>query len=399
MRSNYILLTFCFLFLLCACFQRHYRADLVSGERNGGFQRVPFFDQEDPPDMILIEGKIEPFSKDNNYADTLNSFYISTYEETNGQYLSYVRYIKKYYSDATYKSVLPDTTVWKNETIAQEEKDYLIKNYFRDPAYKNFPVVGVSPKQVERYAWWKTDRMNEFILLREDIFSSLAEPRDSTDVFTTLAYLMGQYHPSDYEETRLIDLDPKQGWSRKRADLAERIVRIEDGILMPRYRLVFLEEWQHAAHAIGDENFRYPKTDKFSLGKYHENISYSHLKITRDKKDVSAGSAFIQKIGCVYDHIPNNYRVYGLAGGVSEIVQVDSLSYCHTGGSWKMEEDYSAVYKKEPGTYWYPNSFMKPDLIDSMSQGIVGFRFAMDRSDIPYGGPPDISDTKRSKGN
>lgn len=358
---------------------------------NGGFQKVPYLDQETPPDMVLVEGRIIPFSLENEEADTLNNFYISKYEETNGQYLAYVQYIKKYYSDATYKSVLPDTTVWRNEDFTQEEKDILVNNYFRDPLYKNFPVVGVSPKQIERYAWWKTDRINEFILVREGLFNYPDWMKDSSDVFTTIGYLRDTYHPSA-KETRLIDLDPKGGWNGKRSDISQRIVRLEDGILLPRYRMCSEEEWLWAAQAVGDDKYAYLRTQKdMNVKKYDKESHYTFLYSIELKKDQTIYfSSAIEGIGNVYDHTTNNYLITGMANGVSEIVQVDSSSFSSVGGSWKVYADHSAIYyvdSTKTGRYKFPWTHDTFDSIKSDSVGAIGFRLAMNR----YGYPDGIS--------
>jgi hypothetical protein len=47
--------------------------------------------------------------------------------------------------------------------------DPFVDYYFRHPAYNNYPVVGVSWRQANDYASWRTDRVNEYILIREGI--------------------------------------------------------------------------------------------------------------------------------------------------------------------------------------------------------------------------------------
>lgn len=56
------------------------------------------------------------------------------------------------------KTAMPDTLVWREELAYNEP---YISNYLRHPAYGNYPVVGVSWKQADAYAKWRTDRVNE----------------------------------------------------------------------------------------------------------------------------------------------------------------------------------------------------------------------------------------------
>jgi formylglycine-generating enzyme required for sulfatase activity len=41
----------------------------------------------------------------------------------------------------------------------------MVNNYLRHPAFESHPVVGVSWKQATNYAKWRTDRVNEQILV------------------------------------------------------------------------------------------------------------------------------------------------------------------------------------------------------------------------------------------
>jgi hypothetical protein len=60
------------------------------------------------------------------------------------------------------KALLPDTTVWRDEMAYNEPYE---RFYFRHPAYSFYPVVGVSWEQASAYCQWRTDRVNEQILI------------------------------------------------------------------------------------------------------------------------------------------------------------------------------------------------------------------------------------------
>jgi formylglycine-generating enzyme required for sulfatase activity len=59
-------------------------------------------------------------------------------------------------------ATLPDTLVWI-EKLAYNEP--YVKYYYRHPAYKNYPVVGISYEQAVAYCKWRTERVKAFMTL------------------------------------------------------------------------------------------------------------------------------------------------------------------------------------------------------------------------------------------
>ena len=82
-----------------------------------------------------------------------------------------------------YKKSLPDTLSWR-EKLGFNEK--YVEYYLRHPAYRDYPVVGVSWMQANEFCRWRTDRVNEFILIREGIL--LMNPNQQNEPFTCLLY-------------------------------------------------------------------------------------------------------------------------------------------------------------------------------------------------------------------
>ena len=81
---------------------------------------------------------------------TVDSFYIFNREVTNGEYQAFIQDVKS--KDSTfYKQMLPDTLVWRDRYSYSEP---LVDYYFRHPAYRNYPVLGVSYEQAEHYCKW-----------------------------------------------------------------------------------------------------------------------------------------------------------------------------------------------------------------------------------------------------
>ena len=127
--------------------------------------------------------------------------------------------------------------VWRDKLAYNEP---LVNQYLRHPAYKYYPVVGVSWSQATDYCKWRTDRVNERILIDACILKENMEQMDD-DVFTTQAYFQGQYEG--------IVIDAPKNLTNKNYGTGEdtRLVRLEDGLLLPNYRLPTEAEWEFAA--------------------------------------------------------------------------------------------------------------------------------------------------------
>jgi sulfatase modifying factor 1 len=59
-----------------------------------------------------------------------------------------------------------------------------VEYYLRHPAYRDYPVVGVNWLQANDYCAWRTDRVNEVILIREGLFEHYPN-QINEDHFTT----------------------------------------------------------------------------------------------------------------------------------------------------------------------------------------------------------------------
>ena len=262
---------------------------------------------------------------------TVSSFYIDQFEVTNFNWLEYLYWIKRTYEEypMIYKNALPDTLCWRSPLAYNEP---YVEYYLRHPSYQNYPVVGVSWTQANDFCKWRTDRVNEFILIREGVLTM--NPDQSGEPFTTDAYLANQYHPQ--EEQFLRDLNPRQGWSGKRKDLGQRIVRMEDGILLPRYRLPTEAEWEFAYYGlIGSmtnpedpgviENRRtYPWTGHWVRQDDKEFQGDIRANFVRGRGDYMGAAGALNDAADVTAPVdsywPNDYGLYHMAGNVSEWV-------------------------------------------------------------------------------
>ena len=106
------------------------------------------------------------------------SFYMDATEVTNMMYLEYLDWIKTNFPPSNsnytdiYNGALPDTLVWRNRLGNTED---LVENYLRNPAYGQYPVVGVSWIQANEFAKWRSDRYNEKILMDEGYLATNRE--------------------------------------------------------------------------------------------------------------------------------------------------------------------------------------------------------------------------------
>ena len=297
---------------------------------NGGFEKMPYEEQETGPGLVLIEGGTYTMGRSetdvtyewNNVPRrvTVSSFYLDETEVSNFSYLEYLWWTARVFGPTfpdVFQKALPDTLVWR-EKLAYNEP--YVEYYLRHPAYRDYPVVGINWLQANEFCAWRTDRVNEFILIREGLLDHVPNPSDQ-DYFSTDAYLSGKWQGQ--LKQKLPSFDEQN---------PERDVKMEDGIFLPKYRLPTEAEWEYAAYGligntIGEritDRRIYPWNGHGIRKGDNEYIGQIQANFVRGNGDYMGTAGFLNDnadvTSPVYSYWPNDYGLYNMAGNVSEWV-------------------------------------------------------------------------------
>jgi gliding motility-associated lipoprotein GldJ len=327
-------------------------------DKKGGFQyNDKFKKQETPPGMVSVEGGTFTMGKVeddvmHDWNNTPNqqhvqSFYMDETEVTNMMYAEYLFWLKTVFppEDENYKNIytgaLPDTLVWRNRLGYNET---MTNNYLRHPAYGSYPVVGVNWIQASEFSKWRTDRVNEAILEREQYLKKDAKVNevDATNTFSTEAYLASPSTARGGNEEIVFrgkkgakgkNAKPQTTKDGKTIEPKNVFAQRSSGIILPEYRLPTEAEWEYAAtslNGIREYNIykgkkKYPWSGQYTRNGKRAQRGDQLANFKQGKGDYGGiagwsddGADITNK---VKSYAPNDFGLYDMAGNVAEWVQ------------------------------------------------------------------------------
>ncbi len=300
-------------------------------QENGGFEVKTAVEQETGPGLVLVEGGTFTMGKVqddvlyewNNIPRrvTISSFYMDLTEVRNVDYREYINWLNRVFgmnNPQVVRAAKPDTLVWRDPMAYNEP---YVEYYYRHPSFNEYPVVGVNWLQAQDYCIWRTDRVNEMILVDMGHIELSTDQQDERN-FNTEAYIYGLYTPN------IINPQPSLN-----PNIESRLINIEDGILLPKYRLPTEAEWEFAALGlIGNsvdelvwERRTYPWNGHNVRNDNPRDMGKMRANFVRGKGDLMGVAGSLNDAGSVTvpvtSYWPNDYGLYCMAGNVNEWVQ------------------------------------------------------------------------------
>ena len=300
---------------------------------------------------------------------TVGSFYMDKYEITVLNWQEYVAWVQSVFGNVAPNLVhkaKPDSSVWR-EDLAYN--DPLVQNYFESSMFSFYPIVGVTWEQAMRYCQWRTDRVNEILLIKAGLiehpdYASLnktyskqeKEKWDKNHAPYTLVQVPNEAPnvvDGDSSAVYRIDFDyirdkfvfntdkyyndnsysPNAGRKSLYDSYGnERKANLKDGMLVIDYRLPTEAEWEFAAYApvagpdgLTTEGKIYPWS-----GYHPRDLSETKTKGILQANFVRGRGDLMGVSGALNDaytttapvdaYLPNDFGLYNMAGNVNEWV-------------------------------------------------------------------------------
>lgn len=362
------------------------------GTKRGNLGFKPYDDRRlpNPPGMVFVQGGrtiLGSFeedlygSRDNiERTVTVNSFWMDETEITNSQWREYVFYqynpqdlklpksieienpnaknqqelaeppepFVPDYTGPTHsisnrkmmEDIVPNDNVWTSDFSFN---DVYAENYYSSPGFNDYPVVGVSWRQVVDFSKWRTDNVNLDLIFGmnfEDLPLAFQEEFiviNETSGNPELA-IGGQIIGDNNGEKQLISVEDFDDFQQEVVEFINDPLNkrefIERGLYLPRFRLPNEAEWEYAAKAtIGtvylDENEEYgriyPWDGRSTRNPFGKKRGEQLANFKRGRGDYAGiaggtnndGSSIPEPVG---GREPNDFNLFNMAGNVSEWV-------------------------------------------------------------------------------
>ena len=267
-------------------------------------------------DYLIVENQSYEAYRPPGTVKIKENFYADERELGNIDYKEYQFWISEVYgrNSEEYREILPDTTVWTHQPATM----MLSVIYHQFPGYDNYPLVGISLVQAEKYTDWRTERVAEMILINRNLIKP--NPKATVkDYFTIERYRKGGFD-----------------WIISREDF-----------LMAKYSIPTKSEWEYIAGIESefengiDSQSKYNKKVFKAFGSLQNTNDYHLSPVNINKEDKYRGG-FELLTNPPRFFAKNIHGLYGMTGNVSELVKADNIC---KGGNWTMEIEGNEIEK------------------------------------------------------
>ncbi|MEZ5008507.1 MAG: SUMF1/EgtB/PvdO family nonheme iron enzyme [Chitinophagales bacterium] len=225
-----------------------------------------------------------------NTIELAQNYFVDQTEISNYHWSEYMYWTKTVFGDKSeqYLSIIPDQYVWCTDTLQRYPNfDEYYSNY---TVYGNFPAVGITFEQANKYSKWRSDRVYEMTLIKTKNLENNYE-LDSLNYFTIEKYVNGQY----------FNIQPNLN------------------VLVPIYTLPSIEQWESYATNIED--------NKKDISLNIRNKTQEFATYENWLKD----SSIVEMVDLRKYFDPKTELIHTI-GNVSEMTLTKGIS---KGGSWK----------------------------------------------------------------